>query len=126
VWDKNSVLQFYSHEDSTGNEASYTVGSSIVAEKINISTEKKQSIEVIDLIEFMQKQNRKIDLVKLDVEGAEIEILHRVIASEAWHLFDRMYVETHETKIPSQVQDLQLIKQQIKEKGITNIKLNWI
>jgi FkbM family methyltransferase len=126
VWDKNSVLQFYSHEDSTGNEASYTVGSSIVAEKINVSTEKKQSIEVIDLIEFMQKQNRKIDLVKLDIEGAEIGILHRIIAAEAWHLFDRMYVETHETKIPSHVQELQLIKQQIKEKGITNIKLNWI
>jgi FkbM family methyltransferase len=126
VWDKNSVLQFYSHEDSTGNEASYTVGSSIVAEKINISTEKKQSIEVIDLIEFMQKQNRKIDLVKLDIEGAEIGILHRIIAAEVWHLFDRMYVETHETKIPSHVQELQLIKQQIKEKGITNIKLNWI
>jgi hypothetical protein len=41
-------------------------------------------------------------------------------------LFDRMYVETHETKIPSHVYQLQLIKQQIKEKGITNIKLNWI
>lgn len=126
VWDKNSVIQFYSHEESTGKEASYTVGSSIVAEKINVSTDKNQLIEVVDLVEFMQQQNRKIDLVKLDVEGAEIEILHRVLAAEAWHLFDRMYVETHETKIPSHVKELQFIKQQIKEKGITNIKLNWI
>ncbi len=126
VWDKNSTLQLYTHKESTGNEADFTVGSSIVAEKINVSTEKAQSVEVVDLVEFMQQQNRKIDLVKLDVEGAEIEILHRIIATETWHLFDRMYVETHETKIPSHVQELQLIKQQIKEKGITNIKLNWI
>jgi FkbM family methyltransferase len=126
VWDKNTIIQFYSHEDSTGKESCYTVGSSIVAEKINVSTEKNQSIEVVDLVEFMQQQNRKIDLVKLDVEGAEIEILHRIIATETWHLFDRMYVETHETKIPSQAQELLLIKQQLKEKEITNIKLNWI
>lgn len=126
VWDKNSVIQFYSHQESTGGEACYTVGSSILAEKINVSTEKTQSIEVIDLVEFMQQQKRKIDLVKLDVEGAEIDILHRVIATEAWHLFDRMYVETHETKIPSHVKKLQQIKEKIKEKGITNIKLNWI
>ena len=126
VWDKNTNIQLFAHVESNGNEASYTVGSSIVAEKINVSTEKGQSIEVIDLVEFMQQQTQKIDLIKLDVEGAEIEILHRILATGSWNLFDRMYVETHETKIPSQVEQLQKIKEEIKEKGITNIKLNWI
>lgn len=126
VWDKNTSIQLFAHKESSGNEASYTVGSSIVAEKINVSTDKGQSIEVIDLVEFMQQQNRKIDLVKLDVEGAEIEILQRILATSSWNLFDRMYVETHETKIPSQAEPLQKIKEEIKAKGITNIKLNWI
>jgi hypothetical protein len=80
----------------------------------------------VDLVEFMQQQNRKIDLVKLDVEGAEIAILKRIIEGEAWHLFDRMYVETHETKIPSQLEELNQIKKQLKEKKIHHIKLNWI
>jgi len=126
VWDKNSFLQFYAHKESTGTEASYTTGSSIMAEKNNICITKEQSIEVLDLVEFMKQQKRKIDLVKLDVEGAEIEILHHILANKGWLLFDRMYVETHETKIPSHLAQLQLIKQQLKEKGITNIKLNWI
>jgi FkbM family methyltransferase len=126
VWDKNTSIQLFAHKESNGNEASYTVGSSIVAEKINVSTDKGQSIEVIDLVEFMQQQNRKIDLVKLDVEGAEIEILQRILATDSWNLFDRMYVETHETKIPSQLEPLQKIKNEIKAKGITNIRLNWI
>ena len=126
VWDKNSTIMLYAHKDTTGYETSFTVGSSIVAEKNNVSTEKAQSIEVVDLVEFMQKGNRKIDLVKLDVEGAEIAILKRILEAKAWHLFDRMYVETHETKIPSQAMDLEWIKKQLKEKNIQHIKLNWI
>ena len=126
VWDKNAVIQFYSHQESTGSESCYTVGSSIIAEKINVSTEKTQSIEVIDLVEFMRQQNRKIDLIKLDVEGAEIDILHRIIATKTWNLFEKMYVETHETKIPSHKKELRLIKEKLKEKRISNIKLNWI
>lgn len=126
VWDKDATIQLYTHKESSGDEASFTVGSSIVAEKINIDTAKGQFIEVMDLVAFMQQQGRKIDLVKLDVEGAEIDILKKILATGSHTLFDRMYVETHETKIPSQQQDLAVIKEEMSRKGITNIKLNWI
>lgn len=126
VWDRNTFLHLYAHKKSTGKETSYTVGSSIIADKMNIDISKTQTIEVVDLISFIQQLNKKVDLVKLDVEGAEIDILKKIIATESWHLFDRMYVETHETKIPSHVEELQAIKKQLAEKGITNIKLNWI
>lgn len=126
VWDRNSFVELYAHKDTAGHEASFTVGSSIVAEKMNVSTGNARSIEVVDLIEFMQQQKRKIDLVKLDVEGAEIAILKRILMADAWHLFNRMYVETHETKIPSQLEDLNWIKNQLQEKQIHHIKLNWI
>ena len=126
VWNQNSTIQLYTHKESAGDEASFTVGSSIVAEKINVDPSKAQSIEVIDLVAFMQQQKRKIDLVKLDVEGAEIDILKKILATGSHTLFDRMYVETHETKIPSQQQELAAIKDEMRKKGITNIKLNWI
>ncbi|MDZ4792918.1 MAG: FkbM family methyltransferase [Bacteroidota bacterium] len=126
VWDKNAIIQLYTHKEIKGDEASFTVGSSIIPGKINVNAEKGQSIEVIDLVEFMQQQKRKIDLVKLDVEGAEIEILKKIIATGAYILFDRMYVETHEGKIPSQQEDLANIKKDLLEKGIKNIKLNWV
>jgi FkbM family methyltransferase len=126
VWDKDAIIQLYTHRESHGDEASFTVGSSIIADKINVSTEKVQSIEVIDLVSFMQGLNKKIDLVKLDVEGAEIEILKKIIATGTYHLFDRMYVETHESKIPSQIKEVEWIRQELKNKGIKNIRLNWV
>lgn len=126
VWDKDTVLHLYAHKNSTGKETSFTVGSSIIADKKNINISKTQTIEVIDLVAFMQQLNKKVDLIKLDVEGAEIEILKKVISTGSWHLFKRMYVETHETKILSHVKELRCIKKLLEEKKISNIKLNWI
>lgn len=124
VWDKNANIQLFGHNE--GNELSFTVGSSIISDKINIAREKGHVIEVIDLIEFMREQPKKIDLVKLDVEGAEIEILKKIINTGSYDLFGRMYVETHETKIPSQDKDLAWIKKELKKKNINTIRLNWI
>lgn len=126
VWDRNAILDLYLHKSSNGVESEFSVSSSIVAAKKNIDIAKKHPIEVIDLISFIQQLNRKIDLIKLDVEGAEIEILRKILISECWPLFSRMYVETHETKIPTQANDIKQIRQQLKEKSIKNIKLNWM
>jgi FkbM family methyltransferase len=126
VWDKNASIKLYRHHEMKYNEASFTTGSSIVADKKNVNTDSSYKIEVIDLVNFIRQLNKKVDLVKIDVEGAETEILKKIIAEETYSLFNTMYVETHETKIPGQAEELNAIKQRMKEKGITNIKLNWI
>jgi FkbM family methyltransferase len=99
VWDKNTWLKLFRHAEMKQNEQAFTVGSSIVDTKKNISPASFVEIEVINLIEFIQSLNLKVDLVKLDVEGAEIGILQSIIQQDAHKLFKTMYVETHETKI---------------------------
>lgn len=126
VWDKNASLRLFRLAEMKKSEQAFTVGSSIVDSKKNISTESSVEIEVINLVEFIQYLNRKIDLIKIDVEGAETDILQSIIQQNAHTLFKTMYVETHETKIPGQKEELQKTKEQLKQKGITNIKLNWI
>jgi len=62
----------------------------------------------------------------LDVEGAETAILKKIIKDKTYNLFDNMYVETHETKIAGQSEELKEIKQMIKQQNVTNIKMNWL
>ena len=126
VWHKDAVVQLYRHKEMREEETSFTIGSSIVNAKKNVDSGSFTEIEVIDLLNYIRQLNRKVDLVKVDIEGAEIEILKKIIAEDAHTLFKIMFVETHETKIPGQRADLINIKQQLKKKGITNIKLNWI
>ena len=125
VWDKEDELSFYSHKDQQAEDVAYTVGSSVMNNKINIDSAKHQRIKVINLSDFIKKLG-KVHLIKLDVEGAEIGILFNILKEETYHLFDMMYVETHETKIPGQLAELVEIRQIMKEKNVTNIKLNWL
>jgi len=126
VWDKDASIKLYKHREMKKDETSFTTGSSIVSDKKNVDVGSSYEIEVIDLVNFIRQLNKKVDLVKVDVEGAEIEILKKIIIEDAHSLFHTMYIETHETKIPGQAEELNAIKQRMKEKGITNIKLNWI
>lgn len=126
VWDRNTHLSLYTHKDGNEDEAAYTVSSSIIGHKVNIDAAKSHTIEVIDLTEFIEGLGRRVSTIKLDVEGAETEILKKVIQKETYRLFDAMYVETHETKIPGQKAELDGIRTDLKQKKINNIKLNWL
>lgn len=126
VWDKDASIKLFRHHEMKDDEASFTTGSSIIADKKNVDAGSSYEIKVIDMVNFILQLNKKIALVKLDVEGAEIEILKKIIADKVFTLFRIMYVETHETKITGQAEELKAIKKQMKEKGISNIKLNWI
>ncbi len=128
VWDRNTSLSLFRHIDSRSNETAFTVASSIVQNKINVNadTSKAEQIEVIDLIGFIRQLGKRVSMIKLDVEGAETEILKKILETKAYTLFDMMYVETHETKIPGQKTALMNIKKEMAAKGVTNIKLNWL
>ena len=125
VWDKQDVLPLFDHADGK-EEAAFTVGSSLIVEKRNIDRSRSRPVQLIDLIEFIQNQPQQIALIKLDVEGAEINILQKIIREKAWNRFDRMYVETHETKIPEQVPALNEIRTALETHQIKHIKLNWV
>ncbi len=126
VWDSDATGFLYRHKLSMEGETDFSVGSSIIAEKKTIDTGKKQVVELVDLTRFLQSLPQPPDLVKMDVEGAEIDILKKIIATDTHRLFRKMYVETHVSKIPSHKKELEAIRRQLKEKGIRNIKLTWI
>jgi len=126
VWDKDAQVTLYKHIDQGNEEIPFTVGSSIVKEKNNVGLTNGINIEVIDLIFFIKSLNRKINIIKMDVEGAEIEILAKIIYEEHHHLFDYLLVETHETKIPGHLEKLEVLKGEMANSNIKNIKLNWL
>ncbi|MBW6535060.1 MAG: FkbM family methyltransferase [Mariniphaga sp.] len=123
----NGKTKMFFHKERTQlNHEAYSVSSSIIGEKENIDNSHYIKIEIIDLVEFIDSFNSRVALIKMDVEGAEIKILEKIIERETYEKVDLLLVETHETKIPGHDEKVARLKHLLETKNIKNIKLNWI
>lgn len=126
VWDKNIVTVLYFHDMAENDDAFWSFGSSIIKEKGNVDKSRSTEVEIIDLTEFIEGLGKNIDLLKIDIEGAECELLERFIEKELYKKVKITLVETHDSKIEGQKQKTDKVRKLIKDKGITNINLAWL
>ena len=72
-----------------------TISSFYNKQKDNENIFYEEEIETITLDDFIEKNNiKKIDLFKIDVEGAEYEILNKM-DNKIWNIIDKMIIEFH-------------------------------
>jgi len=84
VWDRNTKTKLYFHEHSDDDEVMWSTGSSILEYKGNVLKQKYVEIEIIDLVEFIIKMNKEISILKIDIEGAECELLEKIINTKLY------------------------------------------
>jgi hypothetical protein len=102
---------------------------STVASSFNVdSTERITSdVKCIALSDFIVSLQRPIKLVKMDIEGSEIEVLNSLLDSNAIDCVELTVVETHEKQRPALADATFALRQRIKERGLdTKIRLDWI
>jgi FkbM family methyltransferase len=128
VSDHSGRASFFFHKDRSGasDGAEFTVSSTLVAEKRNVDTHHSIEVELLDLDAFISALDRKVDILKMDVEGAEISILWKMLESGSYRNIGLMLVETHETKIPGHQEEVARLQDRIDQLGIEHIRLNWI
>lgn len=126
VHHENGTMRLYLHEWAQENQVLWSTGSSILACKSNISKDNYVEIEVIDFSGFISSLHRNIKLVKMDVEGAECEILMKMINTGIIQKIDYMFVERHDHKIPELKLAMGKIEQMLLDRNITNVYLDWI
>lgn len=127
VADSDGKAMFYYHKERLNKEGiEFTVSSSLLKEKKNVDNMHGVEVETVDLCRYIDSLGRKVDILKMDIEGEEIAVLNKMITEETYKKVGLILVETHETKIPGHKEKVASLKQLIQEKRINNIKLNWI
>ena len=79
VLDKNETMRLYKFKFHNSDELFFSQGNSIYSSNTEIDKDSFDEIEVIDLTEFIENMDKKIDILKMDVEGAEFCILNKLI-----------------------------------------------
>jgi FkbM family methyltransferase len=102
-----------------------TISSSLVHRPIH-GDDFSVDVDVVDLIAFIGGLGRHVDILKLDVEGAEVGIIERILDEGIHRDIGAIYVETHERFSPEIAERTQRLRDRIAAEGITNIDLDWI
>jgi FkbM family methyltransferase len=101
-----------------------STGSSIMA---NAPGRDRTSVEVpcIDFMRFLRELGRPVDLVKMDIEGAEIEILEGLLHAPERERVAAMYVETHAWMHPEQLVPLARLRRAFRKLERPRINFDW-
>ena len=83
-------------------------------------------IDFADFVKELVAKHGKINFVKLDIEGAEFEVLDALLEQNLHENIEYLMVETHERFFDNPETKIQALKDKIKGKNITNIYLDWI
>jgi len=105
-----------------------TVASSFTPSAFSEDNHAAQEVEVecIDLDEFIRSLNRRVRLLKLDIEGSELKVLNRLMDSRTMDLIDQVVVETHEQQMPHLLEATHALRARIRREGLEGkIRLDW-
>ncbi len=125
VWNRADTLQLFLHREATAGQVAWSVGSSLLDFKGNVDAGHSVRVELIDLAAFIQSLGQPVALLKIDIEGAECEVLEQFLAAGLHERVVLTVVETHDHKIPELKNRTAAIRQQIQARGINNVRLNW-
>lgn len=120
------VQKLYLHKRSSEDPLRFSTGSSLLRFKRNVDPERSVEVEVVDFLTFVRSLGGKVSLVKMDIEGAEVEILERLLdAGQPPMRIERMFVEMHDPKAPELSARSDAIRAAIALRGIDWIDLRW-
>lgn len=101
-----------------------TVSSSLLRRPVH-GDDNSVEVDVIDLSAFIRDLDRRVDILKLDVEGAEVEIVEHLIDEGTSNMVGMIYAETHERHSVELAERTARLRQRIAEQKIENINLDW-
>jgi FkbM family methyltransferase len=120
-----TTVRLYMHEHAASDPVQWSVGSSLLDFKANVDPTSFVEVETIDLCAFIADLGRPVRLVKMDIEGAEVPILEKLIDSGTIGRIGHLLVETHEGKVPELRDGMDRLRRRIADLGLAQIDLGW-
>ena len=126
IMDQTGQFSFRLYASDVKDSIDCSVGSSFLAEK-NTDTSGIIKVDCIRLTDFLLALGKKVKLIKMDIEGAEIAVLNDLFSNSVIDCVDYMLVETHERQMPVIKVEIDKIKGFIEKQSLGDkIRLDWV
>ena len=123
----NGTTALWRHSEFDACPERYSVSSSTIESKFPIEIRLGPiSVRAVDFIEYLEHLDDHIGVIKMDIEGAEVDILERLLdCSSILSRIDHMFVETHEYEITTHRERVDILRQRTRELSRPRINLDW-
>ena len=122
---KAGSSRLYLHENSKDNELFWSEAASLYQGKSNIDVKNYTNIETIDFADFILSLDKPITLLKVDIEGHEVELLPHLLKRGCLAKVKRVLVETHEKKNPELSESTKIMKELFEEYNYNRVNWEW-
>ena len=118
-------VKLFLHKWADEDPLEWSTGSSLVEKKKNVRSDKFMVVEGVPLAEFIKGLGGRVRILKMDIEGAEVGILNRLLDEGLHESIDHVFVEVHDRKIKELVKPTEELRARLKQLGVTNFRLDW-
>lgn len=126
VGTKTGSVMLFRHKDFGEEKLINSQSSSVLKQKQNVSTADAIEVEQIDFLAFLRTLEGDVGILKVDIEGAEVELLEALFKDDALlSKIHYIFVETHERIIPEHVERVAALRRFAHRCSSPVINLYW-
>ena len=123
---REGAVYLYRRNNFESNPSSNSKSSSVIANKTNVSLDGAIEVRQIDFIKYIESLDENIGIVKIDIEGAEIELLEALFKRPDLLLrIDHIFVETHESSIPGMDHRVNELRKRAEHMVRPRVNMDW-
>ena len=123
---EDGTIRFFRHEDFDADRVVKSQSGTVYAEKDNVDASVAIDVDQIDFLAFLRGLEGEIGVIKMDIEGAEVDLLEQLFDSpDVLERVCYIFVETHEDKIPGLRERVIALRKRASTISSPVINLNW-
>jgi FkbM family methyltransferase len=125
VTTKLGEVELYLHKYADDDPEYWSSGSSLLAEKSNVRKDNALKVEGIHLAAFIKELGQPVKLMKMDIEGAEVDVLNQLLDEGLHESIEQAFVEVHDRRIKSLAKPTQRLRERLQALGVSHFRLDW-
>lgn len=119
-------VDLYLHKWTDQDPVYWSTGSSVLAGKDNVRSDSFVTVQTFQLPEFFRDfEISRIQLLKMDIEGAEVEVLNQLLDLGLHAIIDCAFVEVHDRRIAELAGPTRRLRRRLEAAGAGQFCLDW-
>ena len=126
ISDQSGTGQIFRARDYSSNPEEWWQASSLIADSALVAgTEAAATVKTVSFVDFIRSLDTDIGVVKMDIEGSEIEVLDALFDSDILDRIGYVFCETHETELPHLAGRYRDLRARAKQIARPVVNLDW-